>query len=160
MVNLSRKPNGSNDASFNTMNGMNDGVIVARHFAAGSVTGPAISSYSDSRNNNGTTLNETSSLLQSGWAGGAAGSTTGSVSFAVTFPVAYTNAPPIVVAVSGGDQTSGTVAYGNGSNTVQGQVFAKAVSITKTGCTIFVFSPTSNWIASNIIYAQWIAIGS
>jgi hypothetical protein len=54
---------------------------------------------------------------------------------------------------------SGTIAYGTGSDTVQGNVSSKAVDITTTGCHLWAFAP-ANWAAGNILYWQWIAIGT
>lgn len=138
---------------------VSSGTISSTGLASNSVTGAKIASYSTNRSNNGSNVAETTAKMQTGWIGAAAGSTTNTVVLNVTFPVAFTGLP-IVVATNGGDQTSGAIVYGNGGSIVQGQIFAKVTAITTTGCIIYCFSPTANWVAANVIYAQWIAIGA
>ncbi len=133
--------------------------------ANGGITVPAGQSlsfpngnYPTNRSNNGTNTTETTAKLQTGWVGAVIGTASATASVAVTFPVAFTN-PPIVVAIFGGDQASGTIALGNGGNSQQGDVSSKAVSITTTGCVLYAYAP-SNWVTGNIVYWQWIAIGT
>jgi hypothetical protein len=115
------------------------------------------------RDNNGSNITEPNALNQTGW-GAYTWTTTGSsASITVTFPQAFTN-PPIVTAVFGGDQASGTVAYGSGGASVNGTVFVRASGITSTGCTITFWgwgsAGSANWTSGNIVYIQWIAIGT
>ena len=114
--------------------------------------------YPTNRSNNGTTITETAANIQTGWIAGTVSTANNQLEVTVTFPVAFTN-PPIVVCIFGGDQMSGTIAYGTGSDTVQGNVSSKAVDITTTGCHLWAFAP-ANWAAGNILYWQWIAIGT
>jgi hypothetical protein len=135
------------------------GAVNTAALASNAVTGAKITSYSDSRSNNGTTTNETASKIQTGWEGGTLTGTSSKFSFSVTFPSAFTS-PPIVVATGGGDQSSGSIVYGSGGDIVQAQDMAKAVSITTTGFTLILYSGSSSWVLGNVVYAQWIAIGT
>lgn len=98
--------------------------------------------------------------MEIGWAavtfGGAGSSNTFTVNYANTY-----SSRPIVVCTYGGDQISGTVAYGNGGNLVHGAVTCKATEITTTSFTGLVHQAAgSNWPAGAIVYIQYIIIGS
>jgi hypothetical protein len=123
-----------------------------------SVTGSKIASYSTNRSNNGTTTNEIAAKVQTGWASSTAGGSVASLTATVTFPTAFTNAP-IVFASFGGDQVSGSVSYGSGGNNVVGSVASKVYSVTTTGCILYA-AGVSNWSTGNVLYWQWIAIGT
>lgn len=114
--------------------------------------------YPVNRKNNASSTVESTALLQSGWVGGAVGSASQSKTFTVTFPTPFTG-KPIVVAISGGDQASGSVAYGSGGDIIQGSIMAKVVDITNTGFVIRLKAEAA-WSSANIVYAQWIAIGA
>jgi hypothetical protein len=98
---------GSNDASFNAGNGLNDSVIVARHLANGSVTPPAANDLTKAVNRQNITTNSvvTNQLIQYGW-GYFTGSGARSQSQTVTFPVAYDNVPMVVLSYNGARNTS------------------------------------------------------
>lgn len=135
------------------------GAVNTAAIASSAVTGSKIASYATKRSNNGTVVSETAALLQTGWAAFTFSGSVSNANVSVTFPTAFASAP-IVVAVFGGDQSSGSVAYGSGGSTIQGDVSAKAVSITTTGCTLYCYGVTGGWTSGETVYWQWIAIGT
>lgn len=148
---------GSNDASFNNGNGFEDGILVTRHYADSSITGAKIASYRTKRKNNGSAIAETAARIETGWEVVQPGATSQG-SKAVTFQTAFTNVP-IIFTDMGGDQTSGTQALGNGSNTIQGRVVTKHVDDTVNGFTLRFYADAA-WAAGNNVYLTWIAIGT
>jgi hypothetical protein len=134
------------------------GAVNTAALAANAVTGAKIASYSTNRDNNGTNTTESVAKLQTGWAAATAGGTVSSLTATVTFPVAFSSAP-IVVCVFGGDQIGGSIVYGSGGNNRVGTVSAKAYGVTTTGCTLYA-AGGSSWSSGDILYWQWIAIGT
>lgn len=128
-------------------------------YPSGAVGGSQIQSYQIYRSNNATFTTETVAMFQSGWIGLTVGSTIATVSTTVTFDNPFLNLP-VVVMTAGGDQTSGSIAYGSGGSLVQADMDCKAVQITKTGFTGFVHSNSGNWVSGNVVYFQWIAVGA
>lgn len=121
-----------------------------------------IKNLPNKRSNNGTAVTE-SATMQSGWAAYTFTASGSSFSINVTFPTAFTN-PPVVTAVYGGDQASGSPSLGGGAGSVNGTVFIRCASITTTGCmlTVWPWNSTNNatWATGNIVYLQWIAVGA
>jgi hypothetical protein len=110
------------------------------------------------RNNNGSNTTEPNALIQSGYGVITPGAAS-SGNQAVTFPIPYTSAP-IVVITFGGDAASSS-AYGAGNNTVKLFAAAKAVGITNTGFTAWIYATDNTaYAAGNTAFYQWIAIGT
>lgn len=99
------------------------------------------------------------SRIETGWgvfAQGAASNKSETVTFGQAFATA-----PIVLIAGGGDQTGGSIAYGNGGNTEKGPITAKAYGMTTTAFTAHLHtSDGTSWSATANVYYQWIAIGS
>lgn len=112
------------------------------------------------RSNNGSSTTEPNALLQSGWVGFTFSGTATNTSIAVTFPQAFTGTP-IVTLTFGGDQSAGSLALGNGVNSVKLFAAAKAVSVTSTGFTAYIYTTDStSWVSGQSVYAHWIAVGA
>lgn len=96
---------------------------------------------------------------QSGWGAMTFGSTISFISETVNLPVRY-SAIPIINISAAGDQTSGTVALGNGGNTIHGGVGAKHHTDTVSSFVAFIYQAhESNWTSGNIVYYTWTARG-
>lgn len=147
----------SNDASFNDGTGIADNAILTRHITDSNITGAKIASYRIKRKNNGSGISETTARIETGWEVVQPGATAQGVK-AVTFQTAFTNVP-IIITDMGGDQTSGTQALGNGSNTIQGRVVTKHVDDTVNGFNLRYYADAA-WAAGNNVYLTWIAIGA
>lgn len=117
-----------------------------------------VSSLSIKRQNDTTNTTVTGTRIETGWGAITVGVANLSFTDAVTFGTAFAT-PPIVTCTFGGDQISGTVAYGNGGNNVQGIAGAKVFGVTTTGFSAYVWA-MSNWSVGNILYYQWTAIGN
>lgn len=147
-----------NDASFNNGNGFNDGIILKRHLAAGAIDGSVIGSYNVFRNNNGTTLHEQASAIQSGWVAGQPGVSAG-IAFNITFPNPFQTVP-LVIPGYGGDTSGTTATLGAGDANIKGLVTPMAGGVTTTGFILRLRTTDgTSWAASNTVYAHWIAIG-
>jgi len=95
----------------------------------------------------------------SGWGAMTFGSAISFIQEVVTLPLTYASIPIVIIA-SGGDQVSGTVALGNGQNSIHGSVGAKAHTLTTSTFNAFVFQAVgTNWSSGNIVYYQWHARG-
>lgn len=127
------------------------------------MTGAKISSYRALRQNDTTNVIETAAIVQSGWgrivtAGGSAYAIE-----TVTFPQSYSNIP-IVIVTAGGDRAAaqGAGNYGQGGNNVHGQVFGAVLEPSLTGFKAKVGTSAGGgtYSAGDIVYYQWIAIGT
>jgi len=149
---------GSNDASFNNGNGFNDGIIIARHLANGSVTGSAISSYLTTRQNDTTNTTETAARILTGW--GVIAYNTGStfISETVTFGTPFTN-PPIILTSFAGDHSTSQI-YGSNGNLVEALVQTKPVLPTASGFTVYLHKPSGGNFSAGFGFYTWIAIGA
>jgi hypothetical protein len=109
------------------------------------------------RINNGSSTSTPAARIETGW--GAITVTSAGLSWtqAVTFNTAFLT-PPIITIAYGGDQVSGSVALGNGGNSVQGQAAAKYYGLTASGFTAYLWA-NANWVTGNILYYSWTAIG-
>jgi hypothetical protein len=111
------------------------------------------------RQNDTTNSTVSTPRIETGWGVFAQGAASNK-SETVTFGTAFTTAP-IVMISSGGDQTGGTIAYGNGGNVEKGPFAIKAYGQSTTGFTAHAHtSDGTSWSATANIYYQWIAIGS
>lgn len=111
------------------------------------------------RQNDTTNGSVTTPRIETGWGVFAQGAASNK-SETVTFGTAFTTAP-IVTISSGGDQTGGTIAYGNGGNVEKGPFAIKAYGMSTTGFTAHAHtSDGTSWSATANIYYQWIAIGA
>lgn len=96
-------------------------------------------------------------LIQHGWGVKVPGAA-GAGSETVTFPTAYDSAP-IVIAVGGGDNASGTLTYGAGTSAVK-SFLVEANTVTATNFLLAFFtSDGTSWDANDSVFYQWIAIG-
>lgn len=99
----------------------------------------------------------TSPTIQTGWGQGVPG-VASILTKAVTFPTAFAN-KPIVILVPGGDSAA-TNTYGAGTLAIK-RISGEAHTITNTGFTASLYSTdATNWGAGNVVFFQWIAIGS
>lgn len=124
---------------------------------AGTASSPTVQKMTVARQNDAANTTVPGSRIETGWGVFTAPVVNDRFTEDVTFGTAFTVAP-IVTITFGGDQTSGTVAYGNGGNNVIGKASAKVYGVTTTKFTAYVYGDTS-WSAGNNIYYQWIAIG-
>lgn len=111
------------------------------------------------QNDTSNTLAVVGSRTETGWGVFAQGAAANK-SETVTFGQAFASAP-IVLVTFGGDQTGGTIAYGNGANTEKGPVAIKAYGMGTTGFTAHAHTTDgTSWSATANVYYQWIAIGA
>lgn len=111
------------------------------------------------RDNNGSFVQAPGSRIVAGWRGATFGGAVSNMIFSVTFDKPFTEIP-IVNTTYGGDQPSGSVALGSGANSVKLFAGAKAVNVTTTGFTLYIFSTDGTlFAAGNSAYAHYTAIG-
>jgi hypothetical protein len=131
--------------------------VVATPTTAANWTTSYVSSVS--RQNDTTNSIVTGARVETGWgvfAQAAISKKTESVTFGAAFATA-----PIVTVTYAGDQTGGTVAYGNGGDTVKGPVSIKVTAVSTTAFTLYAQpSDASSWGATDNVYYTWTAIGS
>lgn len=92
-----------------------------------------------------------------GWGVGVPGAIA-SLTETVTFGVTFTQRP-IVIAVFGGDNISGTLTYGAGTG-ARKSAFAEALAITTTSFSIIIkTNDATSWTAGDSVFYQWMATG-
>lgn len=110
------------------------------------------------RQNNDTNVGGSSSVrIEYGWGWMQFGGSSSYLTEVVTFQKPFT-IPPIVIICPGGDAGNVAAVYGTGSNSISGNIFAKAIEPTATNFKAAVGG--SGYGASHTVYYQWIAIGS
>lgn len=141
---------GSNDASFNTGNGFEDGIIVARHLAAGAVTSPKLAVGTGD-------LIELGGLkIQSGFAY-VTGTGTATVTTTITFSSAYSTPPKVFVSMIG--YKTGSNPSGASDITSPASWTVGAYGITGTDFTGYYTQASGTLSATVRIGFFWLAIG-
>jgi hypothetical protein len=111
------------------------------------------------RQNDTTNSSTTGVRIETGWGVFAQGAAANK-SETVTFNTAFTTIP-IVTISSGGDQTGGTIALGNGGNVEKGPFAIKAYGESTSGFTAHAHtSDGTSWSATANVYYKWVAIGN
>ena len=112
------------------------------------------------RQNDATNTAPEGARIETGWGVMAVSTTIGVVQEPVTFSTAFTDRPIVVITYGGDALTASGIAYGNGGNTIEGIITAKAHTITNSSFYAYIGKPGGgNFGANGYVWYQWMAIG-